>query len=71
MDIFLWNRDASCWDSTAAKNFLELDAEQEFHSTAQRNALGGYIGCTGPDCEALVEHIQRENAGHKLQSFPL
>lgn len=43
-------------------------AEQQFHETAQRNALGGYIGCEGPECWALIQEISSNNIGHKLQS---
>lgn len=42
-------------------------AEQEFHKTAQRNAIGGYIGCDGPDCWALIQEISRANTGQKIQ----
>ena len=42
--------------------------EQEFHATAQRNALGGYIGCDGPACWALIKQIEADNSGHKIQS---
>jgi len=41
--------------------------EQDFHATGQRNALGGYIGCDGPECWALIEQIERANFGHKIQ----
>lgn len=43
------------------------ESEQEFHRTAQRNAIGGYIGCSGPECWELIQRISRRNTGHKIQ----
>lgn len=45
----------------------EREKEQEFHETAQRNALGGYIGCDGPQCWALIQAIETDNRGHRIQ----
>jgi len=41
--------------------------ESEFHLTAQRNAIGGYIGCDGPGCWALIRSITDMNRAHKIQ----
>ena len=41
--------------------------EAEFHETAQRNALGTYIGCTGAACEQRIAEIKSDNVGHKIQ----
>jgi len=44
------------------------DQEVEFHKTAQRNAIGGWIGCSGPECWALISSISADNTGRKVQS---
>lgn len=38
-----------------------------FHETGQHNALGGYIGCNGPRCWDLIQRIESENSGNKIQ----
>lgn len=43
------------------------DAERDFHRTAQRNALGGYIGCDGPECEADYQLILNSGTGFKVR----
>ncbi len=43
-------------------------AEEAYHETGQRNALGSYIGCTGPVCSARVATIKSDNVGLKIQS---
>lgn len=62
--------DASAYITDIAQTYAGLDrerAEQVTHLTAQRNALGTYIGCDGPVCRAAEGRIERDNAGHKLQ----
>lgn len=51
-------------------HFKDLDAkqEQEFHKTAQRNMIGGFIGCNGPECWQKVREITADNAGRKIQA---
>ena len=41
--------------------------EEAFHATAQMNAIGGYIGCNGPKCWALIQAISDNNVGRKIQ----
>jgi hypothetical protein len=53
--------------SKASKAKQAAEKEQEFHATAQRNAIGGYIGCDGPECWELIQQISRANLGHKIQ----
>lgn len=43
------------------------DEEIKFHETAQRNAIGGFIGCDGPQCWEQIQEISRDNLGHKIQ----
>ena len=43
------------------------EKEQAFHETGQLNAIGGYIGCDGPQCWALVQRIKDANFGNKIQ----
>lgn len=43
------------------------EAEERFHATAQANAIGGYIGCEGPQCWALIQSISQDNLGHRIQ----
>lgn len=53
-----------------AQTFAGLErerAEQVTHLTAQRNALGTYIGCDGPACRTTEGRIDRNSVGHKLQ----
>lgn len=53
-----------------AEEAAAREAEENFHRTARRNALGGYIGCEGPDCWALIQEIGRANNGLKIQGAP-
>lgn len=46
---------------------LSIEQEKEFHATAQRNALGGYIRCNGPECWELIRAVSDNNFGHKIQ----
>jgi hypothetical protein len=45
----------------------DVAAEEAFHQTGQRNAIGGYIGCDGPQCWGLIQQISADNLGHKIQ----
>lgn len=46
---------------------MDAEQEREFHLTAQRNAIGGFIGCDGPECWAQIQSLSRENLGQKIQ----
>ncbi len=53
-----------------AKSMTETQ-ERKFHETAQRNALGGYIGCDGPQCWKLIQSYSTYapgNSGQRIQS---
>jgi hypothetical protein len=42
------------------------EAEEAHHTTSQRNALGTFIGCTGPACAAAEAAIEADQRGHRI-----
>lgn len=40
---------------------MTAEQEQEHHATAQPNAIGGYVGCDGPECWGAIQALY--NAG--------
>lgn len=58
--MFSWSKPAT----------MTAEAEAKFHESAQRNALGGYIGCDGPQCWAQIQELTNDGIGHKIRDVP-
>ncbi len=50
---------ADSWEDENAEAVRQ--AEQQFHGTAQRNAIGGFVCRYGPECTDLVERIEADS----------